>query len=86
MTSTGTVQRPDSGETHPELTITPDLRRRGRYRARLGHDDWLVWERGADRRNDVLFNSAVQSTIDDYRADPQHIDAFALLNREYFKG
>ena len=97
MAETSTQPRPASPPDSPDVTIALDPHRRGRHRARLvryGRPVWALiadlqgngWDVAQTAQNFDLPDAAVQAAIDYYRADPQYIDAFLLLNREYFEG
>ena len=80
----------------PDLTIGLDPHRPGRHRARLVHSGKPIWAliaslRGNDwdvaqtARDYNLPEEAVQAAVDHYRAEPKYIDAFLLLNRDFFE-
>ncbi len=79
----------------PDVTIGLDPHRPGRHRARLVHYGVPVWaliaylqSNGWDvtqtARDYNIPEAAVQAAIDHYQADPKYIDAFLLLNDDFF--
>ena len=79
-----------------DLTIGLDPHRPGRHRARLVHYGVPIWAliahlQGVDgdvnrtAHDYAIPEEAVQSAIDYYQVDPKYIDAFLLLNRDFFE-
>ena len=97
MASTEIADETDRvGAAEPDVTIAPDPHRPGRHRVRLvayGRPVWAIiaslqgnaWDVAQTAKDYAIPEAAVQAAIDHYRAEPKYIDAFLLLNREYFE-
>ena len=98
MARPDTAQAPSApqGEA-PDLTIALDPHRPGRHRAphvHYGRPGWALiaslqgngWDVAQTARDYALPEEAVRAAVTYYEADPKYIDAFLLLNREFFEG
>ena len=78
-----------------EIVVVPDPHRLGRDRVRLepygipvwaliAHLQGVEWDAAQAAADYGIPEFAVSVAIDHYRAEPQYIDAFLLLNRSTF--
>jgi len=85
---------PDAAES--DVTIALDPHRPGRHQVRLvasGRAVWAIiaslqgnsWDVAQTAADYAISEAAVRAAIAHYNEDPKYIDAFLLLNREYFE-
>ena len=95
MARIGTTKA-DADQWASDVTVALDPHRPGRHRTRLveyGVPVWALiahlqgngWDAAQTVNDDNIPEAVVEVAIASCEADPKHIDAFLLLNREFCK-